>query len=86
LLPPACLTGLEQALGDIHAGELLVGERHLAVAHPDLPPRRIDEQIADSARPLATGVASTQNRADASGDLLIVERLADALFVWRHPA
>jgi hypothetical protein len=74
---------LEQAQSGAYAGELLVGELDLAIAYPDLAPRRVDEQIADSPRPLSAAVAAAQHRPDARGHLLVVEGLADALFVWR---
>jgi hypothetical protein len=53
----------------------------LAVADHDLAARRVDQQLADPDRAVSAAVAATQDRLDARPQLVIRERLADALIV-----
>ena len=56
--------------------ELLVGERHLALADPDLAPGRVDDDLAHPAAGLrARPQAAPQHGADPRPQLRIVERL-----------
>jgi hypothetical protein len=83
-LPPGCLAGLEQALGGVFASELLVCEVHLAVPHPDLPSRWIDEQVADASWPLAAAVSAAEHGADSRGHLVVVEWLGNVVVRALH--